>query len=171
MWEGRERRICEHTVFSVKITVLVITVLESRLCLPVILFTFQIPNCIFFMCWTHSSRNTSALILNPVQYSTLRRITTLKQGDTLIDFSQVWFWTLFLCLKTNPDWTWKKGVLGSDMFPCMYISMWENMQFFSVKKIQTRIYRFWVLCSIEDDLTWLETELGHSDKSDNLVTE
>lgn len=31
-------------------------------------------------------QNTSALILKPVQYRTILRLTTLKQSDTLIDF-------------------------------------------------------------------------------------
>lgn len=48
----------------------------------------------------------SALILNPVQCSTILRITTLKQGDTLIDFVINVIQTFFnICLKINSDST------------------------------------------------------------------
>lgn len=133
LWIGRERKIHWHAVWWIKFTIII---LEDGLRLLVLISNILKYQLHFLCVQCTLLYNTSALILNPVQYHTSLRLTTLKQDDTLIDFVTNVIWTSFhMCLKTNPDCTWKRWVLGNNMSHNMYISSWKNMPFFSLNVI------------------------------------
>lgn len=97
LWVGRERKIHWHAVWWIKFTV---TISEDGLCWLVLISNISNYQLHFLCVQCTLLYNTRALILDPVQYHTSLRLTTLKQDDTLIDFVANAIWTSFnMCLK------------------------------------------------------------------------